>query len=86
MPSMLSFIPAALSLAASVVALPQDPSTPPTGTVGGGAAGNTYPNCPDPNEVCQSFGVDFHNQGIYFQDSDLDTPFTFATVFDGKSL
>lgn len=78
---MRSMIPAALSLAASALALPQDPTS---GTVGAGAAGNTYPNCPNPNAVCQSFGVDFHNDGIYFQDSDLTTPFTFATIFTGK--
>lgn len=80
---MLSMIPAALSLAATVLALPQDPTS---GTVGAGAAGNTYPNCPDPDETCVSYGVDFHNDGIYFQNSALTDPFTFATVFDGKLM
>jgi len=80
---MLSLIPVALSFAASTLAAPQNP---PSGTVGGGAAGNTYPNCPDNTETCLSYGVDFHNGGSYFQNINSTDPFTFATVFDGQSF
>lgn len=80
MPSMLSYVPAALSFAVALAA----PQNPVYGTVGAGANAS-YASCPDPDAVCKSYGVDFHNGGSYFQDVSSTDDFTFATVFAGKS-
>jgi hypothetical protein len=35
--------------------------------------------------LCKSFGVDFEDQGSYFQNSLAQEPFTFVSKFEGMS-
>lgn len=43
-----------------------------------------YPDCPDPSDTCSTYGVDFHDGGVYFQNSNSTADFTFASRFNGK--
>lgn len=69
-----SFASAALSLAlyATSISAQSDPTQ--------------YPNCPDPNAVCQSYGVDFQNGGSYFQNLLSTDNFTFVSEFSAGTF
>lgn len=34
--------------------------------------------------VCESFGVDFHNGGSYFQNISSTDPFTFVSIYESQ--
>ena len=34
---------------------------------------------------CKSFGIDFQDQGAYFQDGNSSEPFTFVSQFEGTT-
>ncbi|KAI9654428.1 MAG: hypothetical protein M1831_005394 [Alyxoria varia] len=42
-----------------------------------------YPDCPEPDKVCDSWGIDFMSDGTYFQDTNSQDPFTFVEQFTG---